>query len=253
MTNHDPDQEKTIIGVPYEGLRQNRELCLEQPELEGTQELAMQKREFKIRLADNAGKRSSASMLINKMYSWRGYSATSSLDENPNRVTIVASDGDMTIGTISINFDSELGLLVDQLYKDVIDPLRIEGQRLCEFIKLAVDGEVKSKKVLAALFHIAVIYAREVFQYSHIVIEVNPRHVKFYERMLGFKIIGPERNNPRVNAPAVLLSVSLDYIHDEVLRVGGRPELAGGERSIYPYFFSPAEAEGIAGRLFSIN
>ena len=253
MTIDDSDQDSTIIGVPYEGLRPDRSLCLEQPEQEGTQELAMQKREFKIRLADNAGKRSSASMLINKMYSWRGYSAATALEDNPNRVTIVASDSDMTIGTISINFDSELGLLVDQLYQDVIDPLREQGLRLCEFIKLAVDSEVKSKKVLAALFHIAVIYAREVFQYSHIVIEVNPRHVKFYQRMLGFHVLGPERMNPRVNAPAVRLSVSLDYIHDEVQRIGGRPELGSSERSIYPYFFSPAEADGIAGRLFTIN
>ena len=41
--------------------------------------------------------------------------------------------------------------------------------------------------------------------FDYVVIEVNPRHVRYYERMLGFEVIGPERMNPRVEAPAVLL------------------------------------------------
>ncbi|WP_249383968.1 N-acetyltransferase [Chitinivorax sp. B] len=247
------DSPNTIIGVPFEYGHNVRTLCDELPETSGTQELAMKKREFKIRLADDAGQRSSASMLINKMYSWRGYSTSSPLSEDPNRITLVAGDGEHTIGTISINFDSEIGLLVDQLYKDELDKLRASGRRVCEFIKLAVDGEVKSKRVLASLFHIAMIFAHNIRKATDIVIEVNPRHVKFYERMLDFTQISDERLNPRVNAPAVLLGMDLNHLHSLARHFGGKPELANTEKSFYPYFFSPAEEEGITNRLIMMD
>lgn len=249
MTEKYSDQDNTIIGLPYEGLKSQRELCLEEPEQEGTQELAMQQQELKIRLADNAGHRSSAGMLINKMYSWRGYASSSHVEENPNRITFVASDKDMAVGTMSINFDSEIGLLVDQLYKDKTDQLRNQGRKLCEFIKLAIDGEIKSKKVLAALFHISFITAHLLRRYTDVLIEVNPRHVRFYQRMLGFELLGEERMNPRVNAPAVLLCLDLYKAHQMIERYGGNLDAAGDVRSLYPYFFSPAEETGITGRL----
>ncbi|MBB5017346.1 hypothetical protein HNQ59_000610 [Chitinivorax tropicus] len=246
------DSPNTIIGVPFEYGHNVRALCDELPETADTQELAMKKKEFKIRLADDAGQRSSASMLINKMYSWRGYS-TSALSADPNRITLVAGDGEHTIGTISINFDSEIGLLVDQLYKDELDKMRAKERRVCEFIKLAVDGEVKSKRVLASLFHIATIFARNIRKATDIMIEVNPRHVKFYERMLDFTQIGEERLNHRVNAPAVLMGIDLDHLHSLVRHFGGKPELASTEKSFYPYFFSPAEEEGITNRLIMMD
>ena len=36
------------------------------------------------------------------------------------------------------------------------------------------------------LFHIAYIFARRMHDRTDLLIEVNPRHVRFYERMLGF-------------------------------------------------------------------
>lgn len=248
MTPQTDDSDNTIVGVPYERPSSSRALCHEEAEIEGTQELAMQQQELKIRLADNAGQRSSASMLINKMYSWRGYAATPIVEDNPNRITFVASDKDLTVGTLSINFDSEIGLLVDQLYQDKTDQLRDQGRKLCEFIKLAVDGEIKSKKVLAALFHISFITAYLIRGYTDVLIEVNPRHVRFYQRMLCFEVVGEERMNPRVNAPAVLLCLDLKKAHQMIERFGGNIGV-GEERSLYPYFFSPAEESGIAGRL----
>ena len=67
--------------------------------------------------------------------------------------------------------------------------------------------------------------------------------------MLGFKVIGPERHNLRVNAPAVLLSLDLCYAEEQIHRFGGRSELSGIERSAYPYFFSANDEAGIIDRL----
>jgi hypothetical protein len=78
---------------------------------------------------------------------------------------------------------------------------------------------------------------------------VNPRHVSYYERMLGFVVAGPQRVNLRVNAPAVLLCLDFEHARAQIARVGGRPEVSPLERSLYPYFFSAAEEAGIVDRL----
>lgn len=206
-------------------------------------------KEFKIRLASNLGQRNSASMLVRKMYSWRGYESSFALDVMPNCVTLIASSGDQTIATITVRFDGPHGLLGDILYSDVLTALRREGKKLCEFTKLAVENCVRSKQVLAALFHIAFIYASDIHGMTDLFIEVNPRHVKFYEKMLGFTQVGEEKTSPRVNAPAVLLRLELSYVKWQIAQFGGRSDLTDNVRSLYPFGFSAAEAEGVANRL----
>jgi hypothetical protein len=102
---------------------------------------------------------------------------------------------------------------------------------------------------LAGLFHTAYLFAHRVRGYHTAVIEVNPRHVVFYERALGFKIVGPERLSPRVNAPAVLLCVRFPTVAESLSQYAGRPELANSTHSLFPYGFSAQDEEGILGRL----
>ena len=205
--------------------------------------------EFKIRFADTQGRRDSAGMLIQKMYSWRGY-PTGPLDPNPSRVTLVAASGDNTLATITIGFDAAGGMLVDQLYGLEVQQLRAQGERLCEFIKLAVDRTVQSKRVLASLFHIAYIFSHHIHNCTKLLIEVTPRHARFYSDMLQFEQLGPEKTNPRVQTQGVLLVLPFSLVVEEVQKFGGQSHLAAvDKKSLYPYFFSPQEEAGIAERL----
>ena len=208
---------------------------------------------FGIRLTDTAEGRNSASMLINKMYAWRGYAGTHHFSDDPNRITLTATDKGEVVGTLTLGMDSEIGLMADQIFKDELDENRRNGARLCEFTKLAFDPAVRSKTALANLFHLAVIYARDIHQCTDIVIEVNPRHRRFYEYMLGFKREGEMKMNTRVNAPAYLLRVNLAFVTEQIQKHGGTFSTAGNERSFYPYFFSPREEQGIIHRLLSID
>lgn len=208
---------------------------------------------FGIRLTDTAEGRNSASLLINKMYSWRGYAGTHHFSDDPNRITLTATDKGEVVGTLTLGIDSEIGMMADQVFKEDLDVRRRSGARLCEFTKLAFDPAVRSKTALANLFHLAVIYARDIHQCTDIVIEVNPRHRRFYEYMLGFKRMGEMRMNTRVNAPAYLLSINLAYVSEQILKHGGTFSTAVNERSFYPYFFSPREEQGIIHRLLSID
>lgn len=208
---------------------------------------------YGIRLTDTAEGRNSASMLISKMYAWRGYAGTHQLSDDPNRITLTAADQGETVGTLTIGIDSPIGLAADQIFKAELDAHRERGARLCEFTKFAFDTNVRSKTALANLFHLAVIYARDINHCTDIMIEVNPRHRRFYEHMLGFVRETDVRTNPRVNAPAYLLRVSIDYVTDQINRHGGTFSSGTAERSFYPYFFSPREEAGIINRLLKVD
>ena len=221
-------------------------------EYDGEVDLATEKSEFRIRLANTANRRGAASILINKMYSWRGYGNGNPATPipNPNRITLLASGpSDLAIGTISMGLDSPLGLYADAMYHDELEQLRRQGKIVCEYNRLAIDPEIKSKRVLASLFHIAYLYPYYLFGHTDGVLEVNPRHVRFYEKMMGFTQIGPERTCPRVNAPAVLLHTDFSYGEEQIRKWGGLMENARHERSLYPYFFNQVDEAGILSRL----
>jgi hypothetical protein len=207
--------------------------------------------QFKIRIVDNSTRRIRASSLIQRRYAWRGYSCSPLTQNEDGRVTLSACVEDTTVATITAALDSPEGLYVSRLYPQEVEALRAEGRKLCEFTKLAVEESVRSHAVLGAIFHVAYLYVIDLHGCTDVLIEVNPRHVRFYQRMLGFKRVGSQRIDPVVNAPAVLMHLDLAHSTAEINRLGGRRGACEGERSFYPYFFAPDEAEQIVGRLRS--
>ncbi len=239
----------TIIGAPFDVGHPLRSILADHSPDEAAEQV-IDRGIFKIRFADSFGHRSSAGILVSRMYATRGYSiTTSTTDDSSNRITLVASDKEQIIGTLTVRFDTEQGLLVDNIFLKEADELRKAGHRICEFTKLAVDTKARSKRVLASLFHVAYIFAHRLKNFQSVLIEVNPRHVRYYERMLGFKVIGSERLNLRVNAPAVLLCLELGHAQDQISKFAGQGDSVKDERSLYPYFFSVEEEAGIVGRL----
>lgn len=216
-------------------------------------DLVIEQKNFRIRLADTESGRNSASMLINKMYAWRGYGSAHQVKASPSRITLTASDKEKVIGTVTLGIDSEEGLLADEIFKPEIDARRNAGGKVCELTKLAFDPDIRSKFALASLFHIVFIYGRRMHNCTDVFIEVNPRHRRFYETMLGFKRQCEIRTNPRVNAPAVLLWVDIGYVEEQIRKYGGTSDNPDTTRSLYPYFFSPREEAGIHGRLVSLG
>lgn len=253
-TNHSNEASRgplTIAAVPQRPTL--RSICVQEgdslPTLVGTSQKL-----FKIRLADASGHLSSTSYLLKRRYAWRGYEVDGIDRRSPNRIALSACDHEeKVVATISVGLDSSAGLFVDALYRSEVDRARAGERRVCEFTKLAIDETVRSKPVLAALFHIAFIYARRLNCCTDLFIELNPRHVAFYKRMLGFNEWGDPRFDPRVGAPAVLMRLDLGYAQQEIQTLGGHPELAATKRSLYPYFFSPREENAIVHRLRALD
>ncbi|MES3020517.1 MAG: long-chain N-acyl amino acid synthase [Pseudomonadota bacterium] len=255
-----------------------RDLCIREPAAEAGMEHPIDVQVFHIRMANSAGRREAASLLIRKMYGWRGYAVEphEAADGNEarwpngpkaavegkgskeagepgepretNKITLYAETGGITVGTMSLCLDRDTSLPADENFRDKLDELRAQGRRLCEPSRLAIDKGV-TKRVFASLIHISYIYAHNIHGFTDYIIEVNPRHVMFYKRMLGFSDFGGERPCTRVGAPAVLLRLQLDYMGEQIRRWGGLMEQHGDERSFYPYFFPTWDEPGITSRL----
>jgi hypothetical protein len=211
-------------------------------------------RRFKIKAADSRSRRGLIQGLLRDRYGWRGYQSVAlAAEQTIDRFTLAAIDDGAPIGTITVALDVGRPLGADDAFGAEMAALREQGRRLCEFTKLAIDPTTATKRVLAALFHVAYIVAHRMRGYDTLIVEVNPRHVRYYERMLGCRVIGEERINRAVNAPAVLLSADFADIRAGIGEYGGQPERAADVRTLYPFAFSLREEAGIIARMQAVQ
>ena len=161
--------------------------------------------------------RDAAERLVRKRYESRGYRFYSEAMDfdtpmaNDQRVvTLLAEDGGKALGTVTIRVDSTQGLLAQQSYGSEIEGMRNQGHTIGEVVKLAVEEGADWKSVLNALLQSAYLVAHRFLALTDLFIEVNPRHVRFYQRVFGFVVASAESVCDRVGAPSVLLRLELD-------------------------------------------
>lgn len=213
-------------------------------------DLLLDRGDFQIRLA-NTSCRGKSDQLVDRMYSWRGYKVEGQSAAPARRqITLQTCSGTDVFGTLNVGFDSAAGLASDSLYESEIDTFRASGAVVAEFTRLAVDSEFGSKELLGALFHVAYLCAAVAGRATDMFIEVNPRHVPFYKRMLNFLPAGECKICPRVDAPAVLLHCEVAYMRAQAERLGGNRE--SNSRTLYPYYCTPDEAREIAQRIATV-
>lgn len=166
-----------------------------------------------IRRVSSTEERLASDLLVRRMYAWRGYRAEP-LAPSPghtDRITIAAWQDEELAATLTLSRDNGTELLCETLYRDEIAALRAKQLRICEYSRLATDPEFSSPALLQKLFHTAYLLSRSHFDASDAVVEVNPRHSRYYQREWGFSRIGPLRICPRVEAPAILLHRNLQH------------------------------------------
>ena len=205
---------------------------------------------FKIFAVRHAAELHRASALLQRRYAWRGYSIAPLEARRRRSITLTASHEGATVATITAALDSAEGLYVEALYPDCVHALREPGRKLCEFTKFAVDESVRSQALLGAIFHVACMYVLEVHRCTDALIEVNPRHVRFYEQMLGFTCAAEQRLDESVNAPAVLLRLDMRHCARQIESLaGGGANPGRKQRSFYPHFFARDVADQVVSRL----
>ena len=172
--------------------------------------------------------------------------------KDPSLYTFLAHDSGQFVGSLSVRIDSPRGLAADDLYRDETAVLRDHGCRVCEFVNLSLDMNSVPKRALACLFHAAYLFAGAIWTCDYGVLEVPSRHADFFRFSLGFEPIGEERLNARVSTQEALLCVHLKSVLHRLLKLGGRPDIAAEDATLFPYGFSPEESAGVVRRLASL-
>jgi radical SAM protein with 4Fe4S-binding SPASM domain len=201
------------------------------------------RRRFYFRVASTPELRRRAFRLGWEGYRKRGYVDDrkellySAFDARPDTLIMLISDAqDRDVGTGTLVFDSpEDGLPVDEIFRDTTDRLRAEGRRMADLIRLVVDDTLRGcPEILTHLFNFGYIYAKHVMQSDDFVVAVNPRHVNYYRRVLGFTLLAEERTYPTFQRmPAVLLRLPLAEVTEEIRKNGGYPLRRSAVRSKY--------------------
>lgn len=157
-----------------------------------------------------------AEHLVRRRYAWRGYQSSWMHDfdgtvsyAEGQPVTLLAEERGRLLGTLTVRCDLARGLQAEQSYRTEIERLRSEGRRIGELVKLAVEEGVDWKAALNALVQSAYMVTCAVHALTDVLIEVNPRHVRFYHRVFGFVVAAPERICARAGAPSVLMQLDL--------------------------------------------
>jgi hypothetical protein len=171
----------------------------------------LRRRGYDIRPARTPRQQGAVLALMRRMYAWRGCAAglVRPLPDDPGRLTLAAWYLDDVVATLTLGRDSPNGLPTDALYAAELASLRRQGRILCEVSGLAVDPDFSSPDLLRTLFENALHYAKDILVTSDAVIEVNPRHARYYQRRMGFRQIGARRNGQSANSPTILLHQTL--------------------------------------------
>jgi len=197
----------------------------------------LQRNGYSIHLVNSFKQRIKVNTLVNRMYASRGYDTEniSFFTHDPNQFTFLVSVGEIAAGTVTLQIDSDKGLLADELYHQEINGFREKGQKVCELSKFALDPQYSSKEMIASLFQVAYICAHSVYRSTDFFCEVNPRHATPQRRMFGFQQIGEKKICPRVNAPAVLLHLEHKFIEKQINSLAGTCDTNTTSRSLYPH------------------
>ncbi|MCU0804445.1 MAG: hypothetical protein MUF79_05060 [Burkholderiales bacterium] len=222
----------------FDSLMQRRNRALEPESISGHDEAARllteRSRDVQVSLATSPDAIAEAARLVARRYAWRGYegdhAGPDSGEHRPagaHEITFLARNDEATLGTLTLRVDSAHGLRAEEGYPDAISSVRAQGRRVCELTRLALDEESDWKPVLASLFSLAYATGRSMHGVTDVFIEVNPRHVGFYQRALGFVVAAGERFCERVKAPSVLLKLELADL-ERRLRLEPPPVMQGG-------------------------
>lgn len=97
------------------------------------------------------------------------------------------------VGTLTVLHDGCLGLPSEELCKREIIDMRLQGERIAEFVGLACSKEGLDERVSLKLFTLAYEYCYKA-KVTRIIASLTQRHVGFYRRFLGFNPLGDFNN-----------------------------------------------------------
>lgn len=169
--------------------------------------------DFEFPLAGTEADLAAAAALVERCYGRRGYPAQRP-ESTYGETTLLARWAGRLVGTVTVRCGVTQRLHAETGFAEHVGALREQGCRLIEYTRFAIDRDalVHAGQDIDLAFELirrALRLGRVSLEATDAVIEVNPRHVRYYQRAFGFRAFGAERRCERVGAPARLLHLNL--------------------------------------------
>ncbi|MCO6431152.1 MAG: hypothetical protein J5J00_09850 [Deltaproteobacteria bacterium] len=136
----------------------------------------------------------------------------------PSSTVFIDTAEDGVCGTVTLIEDSIAGLPADGEFADELNALRAKGRKVAEASMFACEDEAQAGSnaaLIGALFN-----ACTGNRIDDLILVVNPKHVAFWHKVLGFDVLANERVCGRIcDAPGILLHLDIAEI------VAGRKKL----------------------------
>ncbi len=162
----------------------------------------------------------------------------------PETYTVVAKKQGKVVGTVTYIVDSEQGLPMDEFASEALGDLRKKKRILCEVSGLAIEKKQANSQTLMDMFQYGLVLMRHFIGATDYVITVNPRHEKFYKRLLCFKQIASPKSCHHVNnAPGIPMRLDLATLPNVYRNKYGLKQTA---RNMYYFFFQKNQAHLVA-------
>lgn len=143
------------------------------------------------------------------------------------------------VSTMSHIMDSDLfGLPMDAVYKDKLDELRVQGRKIAEIGALVTQHKRRWSNLMIFLCRAVLQFAR-LAGLTDLVIMVNPKHVRFYTRILLFEPFAEERPYDKVGAPAVALRANLETLDANLAKVYAENDFDTNLHAFFTKFSDP--------------
>ncbi len=194
---------------------------------------------IKFKVAETLSEVEGASRLVHDVYVREGYMdpqpgglRMTAFNFLPGNQTFIGCENHNILLTVTLFSDSQNRLPMDSLYRAELDSLRSEGRVLVEVGALAVkpNAQFTFHSSVMMLFKFALLHVWRNMLVDDLVIVVNPKHRSFYEKVLSFRQIGPERVYEYVKGnPGIALRLDLKW---DKKRFSWVDRLAGAERKL---------------------
>lgn len=172
--------------------------------------------DFEFPLARGEADLVAVAALVERCYGRRGYPAQRP-ESTMGETTLLARWDGRLVGTVTVRCGVTQRLHAETGFAEHVGALREQGCRLIEYTRFAIDRDALSRAgqdidLAFELIRRALQLGRVSLAATDAVIEVNPRHVRYYQRAFGFRAFGAERRCERVGAPARLLHLNLSTL-----------------------------------------
>ena len=130
----------------------------------------------------------------------------------PTTELFIAVAESNVVGTLSLAFDGELGLPMEDVFAKEVGARRAQGLKLAEACSLAIaDGGRSCQQQVFGLYRLMAQFA-DYQGADQILAAVQPKHLRIYQRFMAFETFGDVQSYPACECQAIPICLDLNEI-----------------------------------------